>query len=115
MHISYMKSLGIEAGNDESLLLALENIVGKTNFISQVDSYYYIGHDFTDIPSEDKHVFINNNDWFKKSTINSEYIDSVISSLDETDGIMEEPVRDFLALLQEVDLELLRVKVFEID
>jgi len=110
-----MKSLGIKVDKNESLLLALENISQKTDHIIRKDSYYYLVISFTDIPYEDRNVYISSNDWFQKSTMTPEYLDSIISDLDEDDGIMEEPVRDFLALLQEVYLEFLEIKIFEID
>ncbi len=114
MHISYMKSVGIETDN-KSLLLVLEKLFKQTNYISKHNTYYYMGYDFTDVPSEDRNVWINNNDWFRKSTISTEAIEIIIGNFNETDGINEEPVRDFLLLLKEVDLKSLEIKIFEID
>ena len=102
MHISYMKTIGIEIDNDESLLLELKNMSRNSEHILNHNSYYYLAISFTDVPSEDRNVWINNNEWFQKSTITPEYVESIIQGLDEDDGIMEEPVRDFLQLLREL-------------
>jgi len=110
-----MKSIGIVVNEDESLLLALEAIVDKTDYILRKDSYYYMVYDFMDVPSEDRNIWINNNDWFKKSVITSDFLRRIIGNFNEMDGIEEEPVQDFLVLLQEVHKESLEIKIFKID
>lgn len=107
-----MKSVGIQA-KDKSLLLVLENMFVQSSNIFKRDTYYYIATSFTDVPSEDRNIWINNNDWFRKSTINHKYLDSILNELE--DEKEDEIVRDFIQMLYKVDLEFLEIKIFEID
>ena len=77
-----MKTIGINS--DINNHLELEDIFTKSSNIFKKDNYYYIAISFSDVPSEDSNIWINNNDWFRKSLIDINYRNLILMLMQQS-------------------------------